>query len=41
MILHFKEFCNLIGNLKMPGHAHQNWWYQLTDNIDVYLYAKN
>ena len=41
MILHFKEFCNLIGNLRMPSHSNQNWWYQLTDNIDVYPYAKN
>ena len=31
MILHFKEFWNLIGYLNMPDHAH----------IDICLHAEN
>ena len=41
VILHFKEFCNLIGYLNMHDHAHQKRYYQLIENIDVYLYTKN
>ena len=41
MIIHFKEFCNLIGYLNMPDQAQQKWSYQIIEYIDVYLYAKS
>ena len=41
MIFYFKELSNLIGYLKMPDHTHQEWYYQLIENIGICLHAEN
>ena len=45
-ITYFKEILQrnnklFLGNLRMPGHIHLKWWYQLEETIEVYLQAKN
>ena len=38
-----QRICNIVilGTLDMPGYSQQKWCYQLVENLDIYIHAKN